>query len=207
VAASFADAAQQACAGGGRCAVVAGDLEDAPGAARYEEEYERDLRHMPAIWGVHPYRSVQYMTTAPLEKLVRALPAGGSTELWFTEVAARTCTDYNGELRVNGEDGQAERVRWLLDTLMPLAQPAHVFYYTFLLANRRVPGCTRGEPEDEALYVPGEDPGVPDVARAAAAYVSSGEPVSWATSSVPASLAHVFAGVIAGVERAGSAGW
>ncbi len=175
MAASFADAAQGVCAGGYGCEVVGGDLEDAPGAARYEREYERDLRHVPPIWGVHPYRSVQYMSTAPLRELLGALPEGNATELWFTEVAARTCTDYGGELRVNGEEGQAARVRWLLGTLMPYARPAHVFYYTFLLADRRVPSCTPGDPEDEALYIPGAGPNEPDVARVAAAYVSAGE--------------------------------
>lgn len=207
-AASFADAAQAACAGGYGCAVVAGDLEDAPGAARYEREYEQDLRRVPAIWGVHPYRSVQHMSAAPLSELVRALPDKDSTELWFTEVAARTCTDYNGELRVNGEDGQAERVRWLLDTLMPLAQPAHVFYYTFLLADRRVPVCTPGEPEDEALYVPGGDPSAPDVARPAAVYVSGGGPSRSAstTGAEPGGLAEALAGLV-GLAAGGGIGW
>lgn len=174
VAAAFADAAQAACATYG-CSVVAGDLEDAPGAGRYEREYEQDLHRAPSIWGVHPYRSVQQMSTAPLGELTRYLPRGDATELWFTEVAARVCTDYGGQLRVNGEDGQAARVRWLLDTLMPYARPAHVFYYTFLLADRRVPSCTAGEPEDEALYVPVVDPRTPDVARPVAAYAGAGE--------------------------------
>lgn len=173
VAAAFADVAQAACASQG-CSVVAGDLEDAPGAGRYEEEYARDLHRAPSIWGVHPYRSVQEMSMAPLRELVRDLPSGDATELWFTEVAARACTDYGGELRINGETGQTARVRWLLDTLMPYARPAHVFYYTFLLADRRGPSCTRGEPEDDALYVPGVDAGAPDVARRAAAYVLEG---------------------------------
>jgi hypothetical protein len=181
-AAAFADAAQAACVSAG-CAVVAGDLEDAPGAGRYEEEYERDLHTAPSIWGVHPYRSVQQMSTAPLGELVRELPRGDSTELWFTEVAARTCTDYGGALRVNGEDGQAVRVRWLLDTLMPYARPQHVFYYTFLLADRRVPSCTRGEPEDEALYVPGLNADAQDVARPAAAYAWEGESGAGAATS------------------------
>jgi hypothetical protein len=209
VAASFADAAQAACAGGYGCAVVAGDLEDAPGAARYEQEYERDLRYAPSIWGVHPYRSVQQMSTVPLRELVRDLPGGDAAELWFTEVAARTCTDYGGELRVNGETGQAGRVRWLLDTLMPFARPAHVFYYTFLLADRRAPSCTRGEPEDEALYAPGADPGVPDVARPAAAYASGAARPPWVytTSAVPMGVSGVLEGFLGGFESAWHGGW
>ncbi len=175
VAASFAEAALEACADGYNCKVIAGDLEDAPGAARYELQYERNLHEVLPIWGVHPYRSVQQMSTAPLRELVRALPGGNATELWFTEVAARACTDYDGERRTNGEAGQVRRVRWLLDTLMPYARPAHVFYYTFLLADRRVPSCTRREPEDEALYMPDADPDAPDMARPAAAYAWGGE--------------------------------
>ncbi len=192
-AAAFADAAQSACAEGYGCAVVAGDLEDSPGAARYEREYEHYLSTVPAIWGVHPYRSVQEMSTTPLGELLRDLPGEPTTELWFTEVAARICTDYDGKLRVNGEDGQAGRVRWLLDTLMPFAEPAHVFYYTFLLANRKEPSCTPGEPEDDALYVPDDTPGVLDVARSAAAYASQSEPTPPAS---PASLLEALAGMI-----------
>lgn len=209
VAASFADAAQAACASGYGCAVVGGDLEDAPGAARYEQEYERELHRIPSIWGVHPYRSVQQMSTAPLGELVRQLPGGDSTELWFTEVAARTCTDYNGARRVNGEDGQVGRVRWLVDTLMPYARPAHVFYYTFLLANRRVPSCTQGEPEDEALYVPGEDPEFPDVARPAAAYASEGvrEPWVFTSGAGMGGLVETFVGLPSALGPAASFVW
>lgn len=207
-AAAFADAAQATCAGGYGCAVVAGDLEDAPGAARYEQEYERDLRHVPPIWGVHPYRSVQQMSAAPVGELMRALPGGNSTELWFTEVAARTCTDYGGELRVNGEAGQAERVRWLLDTLMPFAGPAHVFYYTFLLADRRVPACTRGEPEDDALYLPGADPGVPDVPRTAAAYAQGGRtPPAFVAGVGMVGLAEAFVALSRDLGPAEGIGW
>lgn len=207
MAAAFADAAQDACAGGYECSVVAGDLEDAPGAGRYEMEYERDLRTMPSIWGVHPYRAVQRMSTAPLGELVRDLPSGGSTELWFTEVAARTCTDYDGQLRVNGEEGQTTRVHWLLDTLMPYARPAHVFYYTFLLADRRTPSCTPGEPEDEALYAPGAEPDSPDVARPAAAYVLAAERTA-STGEVGAGpLADVLAGLLDTLGSAERVSW
>ncbi len=207
VAAAFADAAQAECSGVYVCGVVAGDLEDAPGAARYEEQYERDLRRVPSIWGVHPYRSVQQMSAAPVRELERALPGGRSTELWFTEVAARTCTDYGGNLRVNGEGGQAERVRWLLDTLMPELRPAHVFYYTFLLADRRVPGCTRGEPEDEALYVPGTGTGAPDVARPAAVYVAGGGGAVGEYSAGAEVLEEALARLSDGFAPAGHIGW
>ncbi|HEY2766943.1 MAG TPA: hypothetical protein VGI76_01725 [Solirubrobacteraceae bacterium] len=208
VAAAFADAAQAACVARG-CSVVAGDLEDAPGAARYEREYARDLQRVPTIWGVHPYRSVQQMSTAPLGELMRYLPRGDSTELWFTEVAARTCTDYGGELSVNGEDGQSARVRWLLDTLMPFARPAHVFYYTFLLADRRMPSCTPEEPEDDALYVPGADPVTTDVARPAAVYASEGGPTAAALASEPAmgGLVEGFAMLADSLRSATSIEW
>ncbi|HSZ70432.1 MAG TPA: hypothetical protein VK756_08720 [Solirubrobacteraceae bacterium] len=200
VAAGLADAAQAVCSSGFDCAVVAGDLEDAPGAAAYEQEYERHLHFVPSIWGLHPYRAVQAMSVAPLREMEAHLPNGGAgVRLWFTEVAARMCTDYGGQLREYGEQAQAERVAWLIDTLMPYARPEHVFYYTFLVSDRRRPSCTAGEPEDEALYVPSADASVPDAPRAAVSYVFASEGTPWAYTTVRTGTVGILAGFLDGL--------
>jgi len=110
------------------------------------------------------------------------LPRGGAgAQIWFTEIAARACTDYGGRLVENGAVGQAERAAWLLDTLMRNRRPAHVFYDVFLLADHRRSSCS-SEHEDDALYLPGTGTGTgtgatasgPDVPRPAAGYIWDG---------------------------------
>ena len=188
-AAQLTNAADQLCEQDNACTVVAGNLEDSPDVAGYEREYERALDFRPAIWGVHPYYSVELRSEAPLENFIENLPgAGAGARIWFTEIAARRCADYQGRLRENGAGGQAERARWLLDTLMPAARPEHVFYFGFLAGERRQPSCS-SEREDVALYEPSADAADPDVPRAAASYVwgggagalsgSCGEPLSF----------------------------
>ncbi len=175
-AAQLTNAAHALCEGGYACRVVAGNLEDSPQVAGYEQEYERALDFRPAIWGVHPYYSVELQSEAPLENLIENLPgAGAGARIWFTEIAARRCTDYGGELRENGAGGQAGRARWLLDTLIPDARPEHVFYFGFLPGERRQPSCA-SEREDDALYEPSAEASDPDVPRPAASYVWGGAP-------------------------------
>lgn len=157
------------------CTVVAGNLLDGPGVGAYEQEYERALDFRPTIWGVHPYYSVELESEAPLQSFIENLPGGGAGErIWFTEVAAHACTDFGGRLVDNGELGQDRRTRWLVDTLMRNRKPEHVFYYAFLLSERRQPGCA-GEPEDDALYQPSAAPGTPDAPRPAASYIWDGQ--------------------------------
>ena len=93
--------------------------------------------------------------------------------IWFTEVAARKCSDFDGRLVKNGESGQARRADWLVNTLIKNAKPEHVFYYELLLKERRWPDC-QTEGSDSALYEPSADPAEPDRPRAAAAYIRGG---------------------------------
>jgi hypothetical protein len=173
-AAQLTNSADGLCEGGYACRVVAGNLEDSPEVAGYEREYEKALDFRPAIWGVHPYYSVELQSRAPLENFIENLPrAGAGARIWFTEIGARRCTDYGGELRENGAGGQAERARWLLDTLMRDARPEHVFYFGFLAGERRQPSCS-AEREDDELYEPSADASGPDVPRPAASYVWGG---------------------------------
>jgi hypothetical protein len=168
-AARLTNAAEAVCRDDYGCVVIAGDFEDAPGLRRYERAYERRLDTSPEIWGVHPYRSVEAMSETPYLRFLRNLPdAGAGVQVWITEIAARRCTDYDGELEEHGESGQARRAEWLLDRLMRNHPPAHAFYYGFLLGEYREPSCER-EREDGVLYVPsGEPPRVEDRPRAAA---------------------------------------
>jgi hypothetical protein len=185
-AARLANAAQTLCATRYGCAVIAGDFEDRPGLVVYERRYERNLDFAPAIWGVHPYWSVQAMSEAPYLSVLRNLPdEGAGAQVWITEIAARKCTDYGGALVEYGEAGQALRAHWLVDTLLRNHPPAHAFYYEFLLGDRRQPSCA-SEPEDGALYVPagpGEAPsgylGVLDRPRLAARYIWAGPGLPW----------------------------
>jgi hypothetical protein len=173
-AARLTNSADALCEGGYACRVVAGNLEDSPDAAGYEREYEKALDFRPAIWGVHPYYSVELQSLAPLQNLIESLPgAGAGKRIWFTEIAARRCTDYGGELRENGAGGQAERARWLVAELMRDTRPEHVFYFGFLPGERRQPSCS-SEREDDALYEPSAEASDPDVPRPAASYVWGG---------------------------------
>jgi hypothetical protein len=208
-AAQLTNGADALCEGGDRCRVVAGNLEDSPEVAGYEREYEQGLDFSPAIWGVHPYYSVEERSEAPLENFQVNLPHGGAgAQIWFTEIAARACTDYGGRLVEDGAGGQAERAAWLVDTLMRNRRPEHVFYNVFLLADGRRPSCST-EHEDDALYQPGQaaggtagPPGAggtaagPDTPRPAAGYVWDGrageppgvcsEPLTFEAAPAPA---------------------
>jgi hypothetical protein len=190
-AAHFTNSAYSACEEGYGCTVIAGDVEDNSGAKKYEEEYRANLNPVPAIWGLHPYYSVEYMTESYYAKAVEGLPGGGSgDQLWITEVAARKCTDYNEHLVENGESGQAERAKWLVDTLIPTAahKPEHVFYYEFMLGGHKQPSCT-SESEDDALYVPSPDPNAEDAPRLAAGYIFDGKDVAWGYTGAPSGVA------------------
>jgi hypothetical protein len=174
-AAAFTNAASSVCEGEYDCTVIAGDFEDSPGVGAYEGEYVKDLDPVPTNWGVHPYYSVEQESEAPLKTVREHLPNGGAGErIWFTEVAARRCTDFGGRLVENGEAGQARRADWLVNTLIKNAQPEHVFYYEFLLKEHRRPSC-RTEGSDGALYAPSPDPAEPDRPRPAASYIWGGE--------------------------------
>jgi hypothetical protein len=107
--------------------------------------------------------------------LLRGLPHEGSGDrVWITEIAARECTDYGGHLREHGEAGQVERARWLIDDLIARQKPEHVFYYDFLSRSDGQPACSPLEPEQGALYVPSNDPALPDRARLAASLLWGG---------------------------------
>jgi hypothetical protein len=177
-AAGFTNDADAICEGGYRCTVVAGNFEDSPNSPRYEDEYVKDLNFVPAIWGVHPYYSVEDRSEEPFRRFISHLPKhlpdnGARQRIWFTEIAARKCLDSGGRVVENGEVGQSERARWLVNTLMRNAKPEHVFYYEFLLKDRRQPSC-QSEGSDGALFVPSGDPNAEDRPRLAASYIWGG---------------------------------
>ena len=176
-AAQFTNSASTICAEGYGCTVIAGNFEDSPDVARYEDEYVKSIKginKLPIIWGVHPYYSVEEMSEAPFLNFRDHLPDKGiGQQIWFTEISARKCSDFDGHQVENGELGQAERANWLVNTLMKNARPEHVFYYEFLLKERRQPSCIT-EAWDGALYLPAENPGEPDYPRLAASYIWGG---------------------------------
>jgi len=170
-AADFTNEASELCEEKEGCTVIAGDFEDSPNAGAYEEEYINNLNPVPVNWGVHPYYSVERESEAPYQKVREHLPNKGEGEqVWFTEVAARKCSDFDGDFVENGEAGQAQRASWLVHTLIRNAKPEHVFYYEVLLKERREPDC-RTEGSDSALYEPSADPAEPDRPRPAASYI------------------------------------
>ncbi len=96
-AAGFTNAASNICEDGDGCEVIAGDFEDSPDVAAYEREYIANLDPVPSNWGVHPYYSVQEESEAPYQNVREHLPNKGEGEqIWFTEVAARKCSDFDG---------------------------------------------------------------------------------------------------------------
>jgi hypothetical protein len=198
-AAQFTNAAESACVGGG-CTIIAGDLQDGPGARSYEEQYRRNLARLPVIWGIHPYYSVEREQESYYTQLVRGLPHEGfGDRVWITEIAARQCSDYRGHLQEHGEDGQAQRARWLVDDLIARQKPEHVFYYDFLSKGSGQPACSPLEPEDGALYVPSDDPALPDRPRPAASVLWGGTGALFgspgATPAAPVQNAALSAGV------------
>jgi len=170
-AARFTNAASATCEADYGCTVIAGDFEDSPNVAGYEDQYVKDLDPVPVNWGVHPYYSVEEESEAPFANVREHLPNGGVGErIWFTEITARKCSDFGGNLVENGEVGQARRANWLVNTLLENVRPEHVFYYEFLLRERRQPSC-ESEGSDGALYTPSADPTEPDRPRLAASYI------------------------------------
>jgi hypothetical protein len=178
-AALYTNSASATCEQDYGCVTIAGNFEDNPSVSRYEEEYIKNLNPVPSIWGVHPYYSVEQMSEAPFLNFREHLPNKGAGEqIWFTEVAARKCSDFGGREVENGELGQAERAGWLVNTLIPDARPEHVFYYEFLLGEGRQPSCT-SEGADGALYVPSINSNAPDRPRLAASYIWGGVSGLW----------------------------
>jgi hypothetical protein len=162
-----------------RCTIIAGNLEDSPGVKAYEETYRANLHPVPTIWGVHPYWSVEHENASYYEEFRKGLPNEGSgDQIWFTEVAARYCTQTGN----NGEIGQANRAKWLVNTLMVNHHAEHVFYYEFLFKEHRLTPC---EEYDDALYVPSSDPSAPDAPRPAARYIFNGTDQPWAYTGGP----------------------
>jgi hypothetical protein len=168
LAARMADAANAACGRGRGCTVIAGDLQDGPGAVAYEREYERSLTFAPQIWGVHPYVAVRTHDDARLLGMIGALPRGGrSARVWFTEVGAYYCED--GAIR--GQAAQASDASYLLALIRdPRLAPVHVFYYGLLYQDGRAAPCAAGGGSDTELISPD---GVP---RAAAEVLLAGIP-------------------------------
>jgi hypothetical protein len=196
-AAHFTNSGYSTCEKDG-CTVVAGNLEDIPGTAyKYEEEYVKNLNPVPAIWGFHPYYSVEEKSEAPLVELINHLPSkGAGDQIWITEVAARKCSDFGGHFVENGEIGQAERASWLVNTLIPNRKPEHVFYYEFLLGERKQPSslCESGG-EDDALYLPSSDPNALDSPRPAASYIFDNKSTPWGFTGAASSVSDTQATV------------
>lgn len=185
-AADFTNSASATCGDDSySCVVIAGNFEDSPDVASYEVQYIENLDPVPGIWGVHPYYSVQEMSEAPFQDVREHLPNKGVGEqIWFTEIAARKCSDFDGRLVENGEVGQAQRANWLVNTLMENVKPEHVFYYELLLGEDRQPSC-QSEGSDSALYTPSGDPAEPDRPRPAASYI-------WGEGSAPLGAGGAF---------------
>ncbi len=139
-AADFANVAAAVC--GSACTVIAGDLEDAPGMARYAAAYERALDFAPAAWGIHPYRALAHRDVAGLRATLATVPAGA--RLWVTEIAAFYCRQ--GRLR--GEAAQAREAAYLVGRLLPAVPVAHAFYYGIEPAFGRSASCR----EDTDLF-------------------------------------------------------
>ena len=166
------------------CTVIAGNLLDGPGLLAYEVRYERGLRPLPSLWGVHPYYAVAERSGGAIADFVDALPdRGAGDQLWFTEVGAYDC--WRG-VRY-GEQAQAAAAAWLTRSLMPAIRPAHVFYYELLFEDARQPPCD-GTSADTALYVPGDVRDVPDAPRPAASYIFAGADLPSAFTGSAAAL-------------------
>jgi hypothetical protein len=147
------------------CHLIAGDFEDAPSLPSYEHAYLSALSFSPAIWGIHPYRSVRAHDDAPVLRFVQALPdEGAQAQVWFTEIGAYYCADG----QVLGEAKQASDASYLLDELIPAIAPTHVFYYGFMAGGDSEVPCAAAGSFDSELYRASGEP------RAAAGVLFAG---------------------------------
>jgi hypothetical protein len=148
-----------------RCRLIAGDFEDAPSLPSYERAYISALSFSPAIWGIHPYRSVKAHNDAAVLSFEHALPDDGAdAQVWFTEIGAYYCA--HGQ--VLGEAQQASDASYLVKGLIPAIAPTHVFYYGFMAgADTEVP-CAAKLASDSELYRASGEP------RAAARVIYAG---------------------------------
>jgi hypothetical protein len=169
-AARYTNAAQSLCRDRG-CTVIAGNFLDSASMSAYEREYARALQPVSiANWGIHPYLAVKARSASTVLDFRSNLPGAGAGErIWFTEVGAYRC-EGGARPELRGERTQALDASWLVNRLMPVIQPAHVFYYEFLFKDGRPPPCDRSD-SDTALYVPAGDRNAADVARSAASYI------------------------------------
>ncbi len=69
--AHFTNSAYAACEEGYGCTIIAGNVEDNTSAKAYEEEYRTNLSPVPAIWGIHPYYSVEEKTNRTTQKRLK----------------------------------------------------------------------------------------------------------------------------------------
>ena len=170
-AARYTNVAHSLCGARG-CTVIAGNLLDSdPNMVAYERAYEQALDPVESDWGIHPYYAVVTRNPATVLTFKANLPDGGVGErLWFTEVGAYECEDIGG-YRLFGQRAQAVGASWLVNRLMPMVRPVHVFYYEFVFRAGQEPPCDRGD-SDTALYVPTGDPRAPYAPREAASYIS-----------------------------------
>jgi hypothetical protein len=169
------------------CTAIAGDFQDGPGMGMsmvaYETKYEQQLNPSnPPNWGVHPYFALNNGADSEISQFEAHLPGGGAhDQIWFTEVGAYKCY-YHGSERVEpGESEQALRAQYLVDQLMPVMKPVHVFYYYFIPTPSGQPACTQHPYEaDDALYVSGRNSGAPAAPRPAAAMIFDNKWLPWA---------------------------
>ncbi len=155
------------------CTVIAGNLLDSdPNMAAYERAYEQGLDPVESDWSIHPYYAVATRNPATVLTFKANLPDGGvGGRLWFTEVGAYECEDIGG-YRLFGQRAQAVGASWLVNRLMPMVMPVHVFYYELVFRAGQKPPCDHGD-SDTALYVPTGDPRAPYAPREAASYIAA----------------------------------
>lgn len=175
-AAEYANEANTSCKAFWGCTVVLGNMFDSGRLVEYEQNYEANLDFNSGIWGVHPYEAVENETTSNVQAFKEHLPAGA--KLWFTEVAVHQCVYKGKEKNERTPQWQAERAKWLTDTLIPTLEPENVFYYEYLFKNNEAAPCSEGQAND-SLYSHGSDPNAPDEPKPAAAYIYNGHGFPW----------------------------
>jgi hypothetical protein len=182
-AAEYAKEAATICSNPGHgCTTVVADLLDSETMVGYEEKYVAALKGWTfPEWGMHPYYAVKKQASGTV-KAFKEKWGDGANSLWFTEVGAYNC-QWKGE--VEKEKVQREDAEYLVQKLIPYAEPEHVFYYSFFHGESRQPQteCEAHEAKeqqpDTALYVPTTDPNTPDRPRPAASYIWGNKSLPW----------------------------
>lgn len=120
-AADYYNVVKSACDG---CTVLAGDVLDQPGMARYVKRYRRHLDGAPRIWGLHNYADANRFRDSGLGELLRTVKG----DVWLTETGGIVRF---GRSFPHDEQRAARAVKFVLALAKKTPRVLRVFLYNW----------------------------------------------------------------------------